>query len=285
MLIDRLYEEVQQKSPVCVGLDTKEGYLPQYLQQKEWPLWEKIFFFNRSIIEATEDLCACYKVQIACYEALGLEGLKAYQKTLSYLRAQGKIIIADVKRGDISATAQMYGQAHFEGDFEADFITVNPYMGIDAVAPYFDYVKNKDKGLFILCKTSNQSAKDFQELDCEGRPLYLHVAQKIEAWGQDFLGRCGYSALGAVVGLTYPEEFQAIRHRHQRLFYLIPGYGAQGGRGQDLAPVLSEDKCCVVNSSRGLIAFHKGKEETEKFVDVVRNQTQIMKEDILKWLK
>lgn len=285
MLIDRLYKEVKEKSPICVGLDTKFSFLPTYLQENDMETWEKLYTFNRMIVDATIDLVACYKVQIACYEALGLEGLKAYAKTLEYVRSQGKIVIADVKRGDISSTAEMYAQGHFTGDFEADFLTVNPYMGLDAISPYFKYLESGEKGLFVLDRTSNPSSKDFQELDIEGKPLYMEVAKKIEEWGASFRGECGYSLVGSVVGLTYPQEFLNIREQFQNTFYLIPGYGAQGGTGEDLAHLFRQDLCAVVNSSRGIIAAHKGKVEDENFVSVVREKTLEMKEDILKWLR
>lgn len=284
MLIDRLYNAVQEKSPICVGLDTRYDFLPEYLKNSEMELWEKIFEFNKKIVDATFDLVACYKVQIACYEAFGLEGLKAYKETLEYVRSKNIIVIADIKRGDISSTAKMYAKGHFSGDFEADFITVNPYMGFDAIEPYFDYLKTGEKGIFVLDRTSNPSSKDFQELKVNENSLYMEVAKKIEEWGQEFIGECGYSLVGSVVGLTYPEEFLEIRKSHNKTFYLIPGYGAQGGTGEDLAQLFKQDKCAVVNSSRGIIASHKGLCETEDFVNVVREKTLKMKEDILKWL-
>lgn len=285
MIMDRLYEAALD-SPVCVGLDTKADFLPKYLQEKDWSTGEKITEFNKRILDVTADLAGCYKVQVACYEALGLEGMKAYAETVQAVRAAGKIVIGDCKRGDISSTAAQYAKGHFTGDFEVDLLTVNAYMGEDAVSPYYDYLQSGDKGLFVLLHTSNPSARNFQELklaenDCQ---LYEQVADAITAWGKPFTGISGYSAIGAVVGLTYPEEFEALQKRCPSTFFLVPGYGAQGGTGKDIANIFKRSRCAVINSSRGIICAHKGKTEGEDFVDHIRQSTLDMKEDILKWL-
>lgn len=283
MIIDKLYEEVLKNGPVCVGLDTRIEYLPEYLLSSTKTLEEKIFEFNRKIIDATYDLVACYKVQIACYEALGIEGLKAYSRTLKFIKEKGKVVIADVKRGDILSTAEMYAKAHFEGDFEADFITVNPYMGLDAISPYFKYLNTGEKGLFVLIRTSNESSKDFQELEINAKPLYLKVAENVQKWGENFVGKHGFSLIGGVVGLTFPKEFLKIKDVCGNMFFLIPGYGAQGGTGEDLKEIFEEKMCGVVNSSRGIIKAHKGIDEGESFNELARKQVIKMKEDILRW--
>ncbi|KPU26404.1 orotidine 5'-phosphate decarboxylase [Caloranaerobacter sp. TR13] len=283
MIIDKLYEEVLKNGPVCVGLDTRIEYLPEYLLSSTKTLEEKIFEFNRKIIDATYDLVACYKVQIACYETFGIEGLKAYSRTLKYIREKGKVVIADIKRGDILSTAQMYAKAHFEGDFEADFITVNPYMGLDAISPYFKYLSTGEKGLFVLIRTSNKSSKDFQELEVNAKPLYLKVAENVQKWGENFIGKSGFSLIGGVVGLTFPKEFLEIKKLSGNMFFLIPGYGAQGGTGEDLKEIFREKMCGVVNSSRGIIKAHKGIDEGKSFNEFARKQVIKMKEDILSW--
>lgn len=285
-LIDRLYEKSRENTAVCLGLDTKEAFLPEYLQQKEeLSMGEKFFEFNRKIIDATKDIVACYKVQIACYEAYGLDGLKAYAKTLEYIRKNGAIVIADVKRGDISSTASMYADAHFTGDFEADFITVNSYMGLDAVSPYFDYMRDRDKGLFLLVKTSNPKGYQIQDLETtDGMKVYEKMGEYVQKWGSEFIGKCGYSSIGAVVGLTYPEEFKKVRKYMKNVFFLIPGYGAQGGTGKDIAEIFSEDICGVVNSSRGIISAHKGIKEDESFTDLTVEAVLKMQKDIGQWL-
>lgn len=281
MIMDDLFARAKV-SPVCLGLDTRHEYLPQYLKQNEKTAGEQIYEFNKKIIDATADKVACFKVQIACYEALGLDGMACYSKTLKYAKSKGAIIIADIKRGDISSTAKQYAQGHFTGDFEADIITVNAYMGVDAVSPYYEYLNKK--GLFVLVKTSNPSGVDFQDQLIDGNPLYLTAAKKISEWGQNFIGNSGYSAIGAVAGCTYPSEFKKIKSLMPNTFFLIPGYGAQGGTGKDIAEMFSDGICGVVNSSRGLITAHKGKTEKADFTDYIASAAQEMKKDILKWL-
>ena len=281
MIIDRLYHDVKQKGPVCVGLDTQFSFLPACMAQGEGSEAEKILAFNREVIDATADAAGCFKLQIACYEALGIEGLRAYAKTLAYLREKGCVAIADVKRGDISSTAAQYAKAHFSGDFEADLITVNAYMGEDAVSPYYDYLKNKEKGLFLLVKTSNPSGADLQdEKLASGESVYLRMAKKAAAWGEAFLGDCGFSSIGAVAGCTYPAQFADIHALMPHSFFLIPGYGAQGGTGKDVAAFFKDGVCGVVNSSRALLTAHKGKTEGTDFADYTRKAVLAMREDI-----
>lgn len=283
MIMDRLFEDVKKKGPVCVGLDTQLSFLPDYLQKKDRSDGEKIAEFNRSIIDAVHEEAGCFKVQIACYEALGLDGMKAYAETVRYARKKGSVVISDVKRGDISSTAAQYAKGHFTGDFETDIITVNAYMGEDAVSPYYPYIE-KDKGLFVLVKTSNPGSGDFQDQDMGGLTLYQRMAERVAAWGAKFIGTSGFSAIGAVTGLTYPEQFVGIRDLMPSTFLLIPGYGAQGGTGKDIATFFRDGIRGVVNSSRGLITAHKGKCEGEGFEAYVREAVLAMREDILSWL-
>ena len=283
MSMDRLVRAAQKKGPVCVGLDTQVSFLPDCLKQKDWSDGEKIYEFNRRIVDATEDEAGCFKLQIAFYEALGLDGMQAFAKTLRYARGRGNVTITDAKRGDISSTAEQYAKAHFSGDFETDVMTINVFMGEDAVSPYYPYLE-KDKGVFALVKTSNPSGKDFQDLLVDGETLYERTARKVSGWGERFLGESGFSAIGAVTGLTYPEEFERIRPLLPHTFLLIPGYGAQGGTGKDIAGFFRDGIRGVVNSSRGLITAHKGKTEGEDFTDFVRAAVLDMKKDILKWL-
>jgi orotidine-5'-phosphate decarboxylase len=283
MSMEKLFEAVQRKGPVCVGLDTQFGFLPDCLQKQAGTNGEKIFEFNRRIIDATEDIAGCFKLQIACYEALGLDGMRAFSKTLQYARSRGNVTITDAKRGDISSTAAQYAKAHFSGDFETDLMTINVFMGEDAVSPYYPYLEN-GKGVFALVKTSNPSGRDFQDLLVNGETLYERTARKVSEWGEKFIGKSGFSAIGAVTGLTYPEEFERIRPLLPHTFLLIPGYGAQGGTGRDIAGFFKGGVRGVVNSSRGIITAHKGKCEDERFTDHIRAAAQDMKTDILQWL-
>lgn len=279
----QLIEAVQKKGPVCVGLDTQYSFLPDYIKEKIDTEGEKILEFNRAVIDATEDIAGCFKLQIACYEALGLDGMRAFAGTLRYARSRGNATITDAKRGDISSTAAQYAAAHFSGDFETDAMTINVFMGEDAVSPYYPYLE-RGKGVFALVKTSNPSGKDFQDLIVDGETLYARTARKVSEWGERFIGPSGFSAIGAVTGLTYPEEFEKIRPLLPHSFLLIPGYGAQGGTGKDIAGFFAGGVRGVVNSSRGILTAHKGKSEDAYFADHIRIAAQDMKKDLLQWL-
>jgi len=283
MIIDRLYDAVSRKGPVCVGLDTSEKLLPERLRTAS-PLSEAILEFNRAIVDATLDVAACYKVQIAHYEALGTEGLACYRDTLSCVRKKGALVIGDVKRGDIASTGEMYARAHFSGEFEADFVTLNPYMGGDVIAPFEPYLKKGQKGLFVLTKTSNPTSADIQDLRVGTQPVYMHVAQKLTAWGRPYGGACGYGAIGAVVGATQQEELVALRRGFPSLFFLIPGYGAQGGGGRDVAPAFVAGNGAVVNASRSILGAHRGRPDgDDRYAEYARQAVVRMRKDIARW--
>ena len=279
-IIDKLYNRVKKRGVVCVGLDTALDYVPDHIKNGR-TAGEAIFEFNKQIIDATYDVSACFKVQIAYYEALGLEGLTAYKKTLDYLREKDEIIIADIKRGDIAATASMYAKAHFEGDFEADFITLSPYMGMDSIKPYLPYLEKGNKGVFSLVRTSNPGAEDIEYLDTiEGKKVYEVVADKITKMGKDFKGKCGYTAIGGVMGCTHVEEGKKIRANYNDMFFLIPGYGAQGGKAEDVALYLNNGNGGVVNSSRGILLAYKKANKPEEFAACARKEAIKMRDAI-----
>lgn len=281
MIIDRLYDEVEKKGNVCVGLDTSLGYIPMEMKEKYQNVEEAIFQFNKKIIDCTEDITAIYKLQIAYYEAYGISGLMAYKRTLKYLKDIKALSIGDVKRGDIASTADMYAKAHFDGDFEADFITLNPYMGFDSITPYLKYLDKGNKGIFVLLRTSNPGAKDIEYLDVKGESLYYHVGDKLEDMGKKYIGNSGYSLLGAVVGGTHTDEAIEIRERYKNMFFLIPGYGAQGAKGDDVNLYLNSGNGGVVNSSRGIItAYNKYEDGIINFDKYTRDAVLSMREDI-----
>ena len=283
MNIDKLFDAVAEKGHVCVGLDTDYGYLPAAMAARYPDTSEGLFQFNKAIIDATLDVAACYKVQIAYYESYGIKGLMAYARTLSYLRQRGAISIADIKRGDIAKTAEMYAKAHFAGEFEADFITLNPYMGLDSLSPYLPYLKEQGKGVFVLIRTSNEGAKDIEYLPLEdGRRVYHAVGEKLNTMGKEFLGHCGYSAIGGVMGCTHADEAAEIRSLLDSTFFLIPGYGAQGGKAEDIAKYLKQGNGGVVNSSRGiLLAYRKQEHGEEDFAGCARAEAIRIRDDIL----
>jgi len=282
MIADRLFDAVAARGPVCVGLDTAPETLPtEFLTSFDTPA-EAVFAFNRRIIDATADVCACFKVQIAYYEALGTPGLRTYAATLRYARAKGLPVIADVKRGDIAATAAMYARAHFEGEFEADYVTLSPYMGLDSIEPYLPYVQSHEKGLFILVRTSNPGAADIQYLEQKnGDRVYETVGRRVAELGRPFLGTCGYSSVGGVTGCTHTEEAQKLRGELQTVFFLIPGYGAQGGTARDVALYLHDGNGGIVNSSRGILqAWKRNENGGAAFDRCARAAAEEMRDDI-----
>ena len=275
--MDRLYEAVAAKGPVCVGLDTDFSYLPEGYADNTKTAGENLVRFNREIIDATREVAGCYKVQIAYYEALGMDGMMAYRDTLAYLRENKLLTIADIKRGDIAKTAEMYAKAHFEGDFEADFITLAPYMGLDSLSPYLPYMEKSGKGAFVLCRTSNGGAKDFEyEKLSDGRHVYDLVGDKVTELGKAYMGEHGYSSIGLVIGGTHIEEAKEIRAKYQNSFFLIPGYGAQGGKAEDIAQYLQKGNGGAVNSSRGILLAYK-KQEGVRFDEAAYRECVDMK--------
>ncbi len=281
MIVDRLYEVVKEKGFVCVGLDSHLDYIPNYIKEKHEKISDIIFEYNKTIIDATSDIVAIYKPQIAYYEANGLEGLIAYQRTLRYLKEKGLLSIGDVKRGDIASTAKEYAKAHFKGEFEADFITLNPYMGMDSITPYLDYLKTGEKGVFVLLRTSNEGAKDIECLDYNGEALYFKVGDELKKFADELTSECGYSPLGFVVGATHSEEAKKIRERYKNIFFLLPGYGAQGAKAEDIRTYLNDFNGGVVNSSRGIIKYYQKFEDgEERFAHYTREAVLNMRKDI-----
>ncbi|OAA84906.1 orotidine-5'-phosphate decarboxylase [Clostridium ljungdahlii] len=284
MIIDKLYDDVLKKGNVCVGLDTALEYIPKHVLNSHENIEDTVFEFNKTIIDSTCDVAACYKVQIAYYEALGMEGLRAYSKTLKYIRNKKVLTIADIKRGDIAKTAEMYAKAHFKGEFESDFITLNPYMGFDTLEPYLPYIENDNKGMFVLIRTSNRGAEDIQYIDTkEDKKLYNVVGEKVNFLGKKYLGECGYSSIGGVIGCTHQEEGVQLRRNLDSVFFLIPGYGAQGGTAQDIAAYLKEGNGGIVNSSRGiLLAYRKRKNGEKNYGECAREECIRIRDDIFK---
>ena len=248
-MIDKLVEKIKKTgAPIEVGLDPMLDYVPQFLKQKAFAEYgetlegaaEAIWQFNKAIVDATYDLIPAVKPQIAMYEQFGIPGIISFKKTLDYCHEKDLLVIGDIKRGDIGSTSGAYATGHlgkakvgkkeFYG-FDEDFITINPYMGTDSVQPFVDVAIPEKKGMFILTKTSNPSSGEFQDRLVDGRPLYEWVAEKVVEWGNQHVGNCGYSYVGAVVGATYPEMGKVLREIMKKNFILVPGYGAQGAKG------------------------------------------------------
>ena len=301
-MIDRLIEKIQKtEAPVVVGLDPMLGFVPEHILEKSFReagktpegAAEAVFDFNQGIIDAVCDIVPAVKPQIAMYEQFGVPGLAAFEKTVRYAKEKGLIVIGDIKRGDIGSTSQAYASGHLGriqiGDgsfagFDEDFATVNPYLGSDGVKPFIDVCRENKKGLFILVKTSNPSSGEFQDRLIDGRPLYEWVGEKVAEWGETLMGKT-YSYVGAVVGATYPEMGRVLRSVMPKAYILVPGYGAQGGKGRDLVPFFNQDGLgAIVNSSRGIIAAWKQEKYAsfgpENYADASRAAALDMIQDI-----
>lgn len=301
-MIDTLIAKIQKtKAPIVVGLDPMLKYIPGHITKKAYQEYgetlkgagEAIWQYNKGIVDAVCDLVPAVKPQIAMYEQFGIEGLIAFQKTVDYCREKGLVVIGDIKRGDIGSTSEAYavghlgqvqvGEKRYRG-FHEDFATVNPYLGSDGVKPFIKVCQEEKKGLFILVKTSNPSSGEFQDQLVNGRPLYELVGEQVARWGEEHMGE-KYSYIGAVVGATYPEVGKALRKIMPKTYILVPGYGAQGGKGADLVHFFGEDGLgAIVNSSRGIIAAYQQEKYSrfgeEHYAEASRQAVLDMREDI-----
>lgn len=286
MIIDKLIDKIQLTgNPTVVGLDPRLNYIPDYITQKYYEKYgytpkavaKAMFKFNKKIIDRICDIVPAVKPQIAMYERYGIEGLKAYAKTCEYAQSKGLIVIGDIKRSDIASTAEAYSDGHigrvtigenqFEG-FKQDYITINAYLGSDGVVPFLEDCKKYEKGIFVLAKTSNPNSGEIQDLLVDGDPVYEKMGALIEKWGSELMGQNGFSSVGAVVGATHPEQAKRLRQVMPHTFFLVPGYGAQGGKAEDLAVCFNENGIgAIVNSSRGIIAAHMKDQYKECFTD------------------
>ena len=296
-MINKLISNIRKtNAPIVVGLDPMLNYIPEHIQKKAFAEFgetlegaaEAIWQYNKGIVDATCDLIPAVKPQIAMYEQFGIPGLIAYKKTVEYCKSKDLVV-----RGDIGSTSAAYAVGHLGqvqvgskkyAGFDEDFATVNPYLGSDGVKPFMDVCKEEKKGIFVLVKTSNPSSGEFQDRVIDGRPLYELVGEKVAQWGDELMGD-GYSYVGAVVGATYPEMGKVLRKIMPKTFILVPGYGAQGGKGADLVHFFNEDGLgAIVNSSRGIIAAYKQEKYkefgAENYADASRAAVKDMIADI-----
>ncbi len=302
-MIDRLIAKIKEtKAPIVVGLDPTLQLIPQWIQRAAFEEYgetlegaaEAVWQFNRGIVDAVCDLIPAVKPQIAMYEQFGVPGLAAFQRTVDYCREKGLVVIGDIKRGDIGSTSEAYAAGHLGkvqvgsrlcSAFDEDFATVNPYLGSDGVKPFVKVCQEQDKGIFVLVKTSNPSSGELQDRLVDGRPVYELVGEQVDAWGRECMGREGYSRVGAVVGATYPEQGRILRSVMPKAFILVPGYGAQGGRGADLVHFFNRDGLgAIINSSRGIIAAYRQEKYAaygeERYGEAARAAVLDMREDI-----
>lgn len=296
---DQLYQGIEKKnSPICVGLDPFVEKLPVHLLEKTRKTFgdsieaitQAILCFNKEIIDGIVDIVPAVKPQIAFYEQYGTTGLEVYRQTCMYARQKGLLVIADIKRNDIASTAKAYAQAYlgktkiFNSEIEmfpSDAVTINAYLGKDGIEPFIQECKKYNKGVFVLVRTSNPSAKDFQDKTLiHGATLFEAVAEEVHHWSKEIMGECGWSSIGAVVGATYPEQAKKLREIMPNTFFLVPGYGAQGATAQDIKHCFRQGKGAIINASRSILyAFDPQK--SEFFAEKARQAAITMRKDIL----
>ena len=291
------------EAPIVVGLDPNLNFVPEFIKKNAYAQAGETLEgaalafkeYNKGLIDAICDLAPAVKPQIAMYEQLGLPGLEVFKWTVDYAHEKGLVVIGDIKRGDIGSTSEMYAVGHIGktqigansiAAFNEDIVTVNPYLGSDGVMPFVKVCKAENKGIFVLVKTSNPSSGEFQDRTIDGKALYELVAEKVTEWGSEVIDpETGYSEVGAVVGATYPEQGKILRKLMPKNFILVPGYGAQGGKGADLVHFFNEDGLgAIVNSSRGIIAAYKQEKYAscgeEGYAEAARLAVLDMKEDL-----
>lgn len=304
MIIDNFIDNIiKTDNPTVVGLDPRFSYIPDYIKNECFEKFgktpkavaESFFMFNKAIIDNIYDLIPAVKPQIAMYEQLGPDGIDCYIRTIKYAKEKSLVVIGDIKRSDISSTAEAYSNGHIgrvEIDgllyeiYKEDFVTLNPYMGWDSIKPYIDDCQKYDKGLFILVKTSNPNSGQLQDLLTEGLHLYEKVGVLTAEWGKELIGKYGYSSVGAVVGATHKEQAETLRKIMPNTFFLVPGYGAQGGKAEDLKVCFDKNGLgAIINSSRGIIAAHLKEENKKKYKETefalaARHAVLYMKADL-----
>lgn len=308
-MINKLISKIQKTgAPIVVGLDPMMKFVPEHLRQAAFAEYgetlegaaEAIWQYNRGIVDAIYDLIPAVKPQIAMYEQFGIPGLIAFKKTVDYCKEKGLVVIGDIKRGDIGSTSEAYAVGHLGKvqvgskayyGFDEDFATVNPYLGSDGVKPFMKVCAEEKKGIFVLVKTSNPSSGELQDRlvkteDGGEKPIYEVVGEQVAAWGQECMPESGsYSYVGAVVGATYPEQGKILRKIMPHTLILVPGYGAQGGKGADLVHFFNEDGLgAIINSSRGIIAAYQQEQYAhfgeKNYADASRAAVLAMREDI-----
>lgn len=280
--IDLLIDKIKEKNnPTVMGLDPRYEMLPDCIKNKYGTdvksVCEGILEYNKTLIDSVYDIIPAVKPQIAFYEMFGIEGMKCFKETCKYAKEKGLVVIADIKRGDIGTTAAGYSNAYLgktlvgeneESFYDIDFVTVNPYLGIDGVKPFIEDCKKYNKGIFILVKTSNKSSGELQDLVLESRKkVYEEVAKLVNNWGEELIGEYGYSSVSAVVGATYPVQIKELREIMPSAYFLIPGYGAQGGKAEDIALGFKDGLGGIVNASRSLMCAYKSDRWKNMFKD------------------
>lgn len=294
MVIDKLVEKIKEKkNPCIVGIDPEWNKIPDCYKKADLPEPEVIFRWAKDIIDCAADIVAAIKPQIAFFEVYGAEGMKVFQKIVAYAHEKGLVVIEDSKRNDIGNTAKAYANAHLskEGVINADFMTVSPFLGTDSIQPFLDVAEKNEKGVFVLVKTSNPSSVEISEAKNEnGEKISDWLAGYISSVGQNYLGKSGYSAVGAVVGATFPEEAKRLRKIMHNHYFLVPGFGAQGGSAKDIISCFNDDGLgAVVSSSRQILYKYLEIENYDNsknmYLDIARKQILEMQQEVYGELK
>lgn len=281
---------IEMNSPVVAGLDPKLDYVPAYIQTECFAEYGEtaegaaraLLRFNKALVDELCEVVPAVKVQAAYYEMYGIEGMKTLYETVDYAKSKGMYVILDGKRNDIGSTAQAYScgwlgktqiGAKGEAMSGADCLTVNPYLGSDGILPFVEDCKTYDKGIFALVKTSNPSSGELQDLVIDGKSLYEKVAELVSGWGADNVGEYGYSAVGAVVGATYPQQAKRLRAVMPHTYFLVPGYGAQGAGADDVAVSFDKEGLgAIVNSSRAIMCAYKKTGDEKHFAKAAKDE-------------
>lgn len=298
MIIDDLIDKIKKMgNPTVMGLDPRYELIPEKIKNKydnsHSGICKACLEFNKALIDSVYDIVPSVKPQVAFYEMLGLEGIKVLIETCKYAKEKGMIVILDAKRGDIGSTSKAYSNAYLTNrEFLADFLTVNPYLGSDGILPFVEDCSKNDKGIFVLVKTSNPSSDELQNLKAEnGKTIYEIVGELVEKWGEELRGKYGYSQVAAVVGATHPVQLKELREKMPHTFFLIPGYGAQGGKAKDIALAFDKNGIGgIVNNSRGLMTAYKSELWKDKYGDArfeeaTRAEAIRMRDEIMNYIK
>ena len=300
MSFDRLIKKIDEMdNPTVAGLDPKLDFVPEYIKQESFEKFGKtlegaadaLLTYNKGLIDALCDIVPAVKPQCAYYEMYGWQGVRTLYQTIQYAKEKGMFVITDGKRNDIGTTMQAYAAAHLSeisvvdekiAPFGADALTVNGYLGSDGINPLLDICKNDDKGIFVLVKTSNPSSGELQDRELDGTPIYLAMGKMCEKWGENDIGEFGYSGVGAVVGATYPEQLAFLRNELKSTFFLVPGYGAQGGGAKDVAGGFDKDgRGAIINSARGIMcAYKKGNFDEKDYAVAARLEAERMRDEL-----
>lgn len=304
MSLDRLIEKiVETQNPTVAGLDPKLDFIPDFIKQESFKKFGKnlegaadaLLTFNKGLIDALYDIVPAIKPQCAYYEMYGHPGVKALYDTIIYAKQKGMFVITDGKRNDIGTTMEAYAAGHLgeieiDGEtfepFGADALTVNGYLGTDGISPLINICNKKDAGIFVLVKTSNPSSGELQDKLVDSKSVYENMGEMCESWGKELEGKYNYSGVGAVVGATYPEQLEELRQKLSHTFFLVPGYGAQGGGAKDVANAFDKNGLgAIINSSRGIMcAYKSGDYKPEEYAKAARDEAIRMREDITQYI-